>query len=101
MFTILPWQGLATFVRTEALASEDECLPEQPFHTDLWDSAFVYIYFLCKSKMVNDFSNNLNESEFDYGVDGYMFEPTLSGDDTSGHVNCEVSPAIPRRRLLS
>ena len=39
--------------------------------------------FTDKPKMGSDSSDNLSESEFDYGVDGYTFEPTQSDDDTA------------------
>ena len=50
----------------------------------LWNSTLVFIY-----KDGSDSIDSLNESEFDYGVDGYilyMFEPTRSVDNTTGHV---------------
>ena len=37
--------------------------------------------------MGSDFSDCLSESEFDYGVDGYMFEPTQPDYDNAGHVS--------------
>ena len=36
--------------------------------------------------MGSDSSEGLSESLFDYGVDGYKFEPTRSDDDIDGHV---------------
>ena len=39
--------------------------------------------FICKSKMSNS-NDSLSDSEFDYGDDEYMFEPTRSNDDTVG-----------------
>ena len=62
-----------------------QCLPETLLSTDLWDSGLVHIDL--KIKDGGD-SHSLSESEFDYGVDGYLCEPTRSNDDTTGHVNC-------------
>ena len=38
--------------------------------------------FLYKSNIGSDCSDSLSKSEFNYGVDGYLFEPTRSDDDT-------------------
>ena len=35
--------------------------------------------------MAIDSNDNLSKSQFDFSVDGYMFEPTRSDDDTVGH----------------
>ena len=46
--------------------------------------------------MGSDSSDSLSESESDYGVDGYMFEPTQADDtqyvddDTAGHISRTV-----------
>ena len=37
--------------------------------------------------MGNDSSDSLCENEFNYGVFGYMFEPTGYDDDTADHVS--------------
>ena len=55
-----------------------QCWPEILFHTDLCYSAFDFTYKL---------KDGSDSSEVDYGVDGYLFEPTRSDDDTAGHVS--------------
>ena len=36
--------------------------------------------------MGSAYSNNLSDSDLDYGDDGYIFKPTRSDGDTAGHV---------------
>ena len=48
---------------------------------------FVFAFTNLQIEMWSDPSDCLRDSEFAYGDDGYMFEPTRSDDDTTGHVH--------------